>query len=567
MSNRRSQADVVVVGLGAAGGVAVLPLVTAGLRVVALEAGDWLTAQDYAPDEIRYVSRGWPEVSRKTNDETPTHRRSPSTDATRQPRHPMMNAVGGTSIHYGAMSWRLNPWDFKVVSETRRRYGIDRIPKGSTVEDWPLDYDELEPFYDRVEYAIGVSGQAGNVGSRIDPRGNVFEGSRRRPYPMPPLRSTEFGEELSKAARALGWHPFPGPAAVNSQVYGGRAACMYHGYCAGGGCPVDAKGSTAVTTIPQAQATGNLEVVTSAHVLSIEIDTEGRAAGVRFLREGVEYFQPAQVTLLAAYTYENIRLLLLSRSRACPHGLANNHGQVGRHYFSHAYYAGVAALFPWNIGGWYGLAGQGVGVDDWADDNFDHSDQDFIGGGNIWIYSERRPIAAASMPTFGKVPAWGGAWKKFLMQNADRWVTSLIQKTTLPYEQNVVDLDPVVRDSLGRPVCRITADFMENERRIGSFTQEKAAQWLRAAGAIEIHRMPMGTMGPSTHAFGGTRMGSNPETSVVDRWGFCHEVPNLGILGASVMGTSGSKNPTETIQALAWRTAEYLIRHWTSLVG
>ena len=121
----------------------------------------------------------------------------------------MMNAVGGTTLHYWAQSWRLNPWDFKVVSETTRRYGATRIPKGSTVEDWPFGLEELEPYYDKVEYEIGVSGQAGNVKGTIDPRGNKFEGARRREYPMPPLRSTGFLDRMSDAARSLRWHPFP----------------------------------------------------------------------------------------------------------------------------------------------------------------------------------------------------------------------------------------------------------------------------------------------------------------------------------------------------------------------
>ena len=123
----------------------------------------------------------------------------------------MMNAVGGTTLHYWAQSWRLNPWDFKVVSETTRRYGASRIPKGSTVEDWPFGYEELEPYYDKIEYELGVSGQAGNINGKIDPRGNIFEGPRKRDYPMPPLRGTAFNEKMAAAAKTLGWHPFPGP--------------------------------------------------------------------------------------------------------------------------------------------------------------------------------------------------------------------------------------------------------------------------------------------------------------------------------------------------------------------
>jgi gluconate 2-dehydrogenase alpha chain len=149
--------------------------------------------------------------------------------------------------------------------------------------------------------------------------------------------------------------------------------------------------------------------------------------------------------------------------------------------------------------------------------------------------------------------------------NADRWHGAYMQKTTLPYEDNYLDLDPVVKDPLGQPVCRITADFKENERKAAAFCQDKMEQWYRAAGAIEVVRSTLGTMGPSTHAYGGTRLGKNPETNVVNEWGFSHEVPNLGILGASVMGTSGARNPTLTAQALAWRTARHLVQQWNTI--
>ena len=322
--------DVVVVGLGAVGGVAVLPLAEAGMDVVGLEAGSWLRARDHAPDELFNNYRGWPESVQKANREIPVHRRSASSpDSPRGALHPMMNAVGGTSLHYWAQSWRLNPWDFRVASETSRRYGASRLPVGTTVEDWPFGLDELEDYYDRVEHAVGVSGQAGNVGGEIDQRGNVFEGRRRRPYPMPPLRWTGFIEQMAAAARGLGWHPFPGPAAVNSVRYQNRAACGYHGFCDRGGCHLDAKNSTAVSTIPRAQETGRLQVVTEAHVRRVEVDGEGRATGVSYLKDGEEYLQPADVVLLASYTYENVRLMLLSTSPACPNGLSNNGGQVG----------------------------------------------------------------------------------------------------------------------------------------------------------------------------------------------------------------------------------------------
>jgi gluconate 2-dehydrogenase alpha chain len=568
MATRQPRADVVIIGLGATGGVAALPLTRAGLNVVGLEAGRWHAPSDFAPDELRNNIRGWPYAVQKANREVPTHR--PNASAPYSPRlaiHPMMNAVGGTSLHYWGQSWRLSPWDFKVVSETTRRYGASRIPKGSTVEDWPLTLDELEPFYDAVEYEIGVSGKAGNIGGTIDRGGNIFEGARRREYPMPPLRGTGFTEMMAGAARTLGWHAFAAPAAVNSEVFQNRAPCMYHGFCSRGGCHVEAKNSTAVTTIPRAQATGRLEIVTEATVTAIDVDTNGRVSAVRYLKDGREVVQPAAAVLLAGYVYENVRLLLLSTSRPYPNGLSNNHGQVGRHYFSHNQGAGAVALFPRNINNWYGLPAQGTAVDNFADDNFDHAGMDFIGGGNLYVYSDRRPIAAASMNTFGRAPQWGSSWKAFIRQNADRWNGALLQKTTLPYEDNYLDLDPTVKDPLGFPVCRITFEFKENERRIAAYIQDRMVEWFKAAGATDVARGALGSMGPSTHAYGGTRMGTNPDTNVVDRWGFSHEAPNLGILGASVMGTSGSKNPTLTAQALAWRTADHLARNWKTIVG
>src|SRR5216684_6491500 len=291
MPTKLRESDVVIVGMGAVGGVAALPLARAGLDVTGLEAGTRLTRRDFAPDEIRNNVRGWPMAVQKAKNEAPTFRATASSPTLRG-GHPMMNGVGGTSLHYWAQSWRLNPWDFKVVTETTRRYGAPRIPKGSTVEDWPFGYEELEPYYDKIEYEVGVSGQAGNISGKIDPRGNPFEGPRRREYPMPPLRWTAFHEKMAAAARSLGWHPFSGPAAINSRTYQNRSGCMYHGFCATGGCHVDAKNSTAVTTIPRAQSTGRFKAVTGAIATQIMVDSQGRATGVTYLSNGEEFFQP-----------------------------------------------------------------------------------------------------------------------------------------------------------------------------------------------------------------------------------------------------------------------------------
>lgn len=565
MDNRLPAADVVIVGMGAAGGVAALPLASAGLKVVGLEAGGWLDPRDFAPDEIRNTQRNWPQAVQKAAGEAPTVRATAS-EVARQGGHPMMNAVGGTTMHYWAQSWRLNPWDFNVVSATEQKYGSSRLPAGTTVEDWPFAYEELEPYYDKVEYTVGVSGQAGNVRGQINPAGNIFEGARQRDYPMKALRSSPFTELMGGAAKSLGWNPFQGPAAITSELYDGRPPCQYHGFCNKGGCHVQAKSSTAFTTIPRALESGNLQVVPFARVTEVMADDNGKTTGVRYVKGSETYIQPAKVVLLASYAYENVRLLLLSRSDAFPNGLANNSGQVGRHYMSHHQGSPVTALFPHDLHNWYGLPAQGVAIDEWADDNFDHSNLDFIGGANLWVHTDRKPISAARMSTFGEVSNWGSEWKAFIRQNADRSNTAYIQKTTLPYEDNYLDLDPAVRDAYGLPVIRITARYRDNEKKIAAFAQDKMEQWYRQAGAVKIIRSGLGNaMGATTHAYGGTRMGHNSETNVVNQWGFAHEVQNLGILGASVMGTSGARNPTLTVQALSWRTAEYIVNNWRSI--
>jgi gluconate 2-dehydrogenase alpha chain len=559
--------DVAVIGLGAAGGVAVLPLARAGIKVAGIEAGTWMDPRSFRPDEIHNNVRGLLTSVPKANREIPTVRDGPSSP--NRPRgtvHPMMNAVGGTSIHYWAQSWRLKPWDFKTRSEATKRYGPNSIPKGSTLEDWPITYDDLEPYYDIAEHEVGVSGKAGNIRGAIDPQGNVYEGPRQRDYPMPPLRGSDFSNRMAETAKQLGWKPFRPPAAINSQEYRGRPGCAYHGFCSRGGCHVSAKNSTAVTTIPEALKTKNLTVFDRAHVTRILAGSDGRVTGVIYLRDGKEYFQPARVVLLASYTYENTRLLLLSKSKAFPNGLSNGHGQVGRHYFGH-WSDGVTALFPFEINIWYGTPAQGMTVDDWADDNYDHSGLGFIGGTSLHVHTEVHPIEAAGMNTFGRAPSWGSRWKAFVRENAGRWVTPYLQTSSFPYESTLLDLDPEVRDPLGDPVCRITTGVRENESRAVQYAQKKMEEWLRAAGAIEVLKAPANGPGVSTHAYGGTRMGDDAETNVVDRWGFSHEVPNLGILGASLMGTSGARNPTLTVQALAWRTAEHLAKNWKSITG
>ena len=561
MPEMLQQADVVVVGLGAAGGTAVWPLANAGMSVVGIEAGPRLNVRDYPFDEI-VGSRNW--IGKyKTNNEVPTVRPNSRVTATRPLGRtgPMISAVGGTSIHWMTQSWRFLPWNFKTVSESVKRYGPNSIPKDSTSIDWPFDYAELEPYYDKHEYFAGVSGKAGNIQGRIDPSGNVFEGPRRREYPLPALRRSGWTELMADGARSLGWKPYPGPAGIRSRAYRGKAGCTYCGFCGSTGCFTDAKNATNVDYIPVAERTKNLKVVTMADVLRVEVDNEGRASGVLYLKGGREYFQPARVVLLAGYTYGNVRLLLLSTSKAFPSGLSNNHGQVGKHYIAHGLgSAGATGWFPGKrLNRYSGTLGQYAAIDEWDADNFDHTGLGFIGGGMATATMEAKPIGTANAIPPG-VPRWGSGWKAWLRENADSVAGVGAQLEVLSYEDNYLDLDPNVRDPLGRPVIRITNDFHENEHRVAAYVKAKMAEWMKAAGAAEVWTGPSGANSRSTHAYGGTRMGDDPDINVVDRWGMSHEVPNLGLLGGSTFCSAAGRNPTQTIHATAWRTADHVIR-------
>lgn len=564
MPEMMQPADVVVVGTGAAGGTAVWPLANAGMKVVAIEAGPRLKVSDYPFDEITANLRN--EYGRyKANWEVPTTRPNSRVAATRPlgATGPMINAVGGTSIHWMTQSWRFLPWNFKTVSESIKRYGPNAIPKDSTSIDWPFDYAELEPYYDKHEYFAGVSGQAGNVQGRMDARGNPFEGVRRRGYPLPALRPSGWTAMMTASAKSMGWHPYPGPAGVRSKAYRGKPGCTYCGFCGSTGCYTDAKVQTNVDYIPAAEKTKNLKVVPLADALRVEVGSDGRATGVLYLKNGREYFQPARVVLIAGYTYGNVKLLLLSTSKAFPNGLSNNHGQVGKHYIAHGLgSAGATGWFPGKrLNRYSGTIGQFAALDDLDADNFDHTGLGFIGGGMCSATMEARPIATAStLPP--SAPRWGSGWKAWLAQNADSVAGVGSQLEVLSYEDNYLDLDPAVRDPLGRPVIRITNDYHDNERRLSDYIQKKMVEWLKASGAAEVWTAPPGARSLSTHAYGGTRMGDDPNVNVVNRWGMSHEVPNLGVLGGSTFPSSAGRNPTQTIQATAWRTADHVVQNF-----
>jgi gluconate 2-dehydrogenase alpha chain len=552
-----TDADVLIIGLGGAGGIAADVLTGAGAQVLALEAGERLGTADSQFDEIANDLRARLSTP-KALTEMPTWRLRPDDEASRAPWPLLMvNAVGGSTVHYPGLSARFHPWNFESRTSATVRYGAGAVPADSTLADWPLSYEELEPDYEAVERAIGVAGSAGNLDGSLTGEGSAFEGARRSPYPMPPLRRTGWTELTDTAARSLGWHPFPAPAAINSVPYNGNPECTYCGFCMGNVCHRDAKGSTDANVIRRAEQTGLLTLVTGARVTRIEVDAEGLACGARYVKDGREELARARWVVLATFTYENVRLLLLSTGAAHPHGLSNNARQVGRHYMAHVT-PFEYGLFPGTRLNLYsGTWSQATCVDDWNADNFDHGGLGFVGGALMTASQELRPIGAASASPPPGVPRWGSRWKAWLKQNGQSVGSLTAQCESLSYDHNYLDLDPVARDPFGVPVIRVTHRIREPEMASAAFMRERMRTWLAAAGASETwHEERL--MVEARHCFGGTRMGDDPAHSVCDSYGFSHEVPNIAILGTSLFPTTGGHNPTLTLQALARRTARRL---------
>ncbi|MDB5059377.1 MAG: hypothetical protein JWO59_2849 [Chloroflexi bacterium] len=557
---RLPKTDVVIIGLGAAGGIASYVLTKAGLHVVGLEAGPRLGPNDFTKqlDEIGGNSFRNQLGEPKFNKEIPTFR--PNTQSANQPitiAIRMMNAVGGTSIHYGTQSWRYRDDDFAARTTTVERYGAKALPKGSAVADWPFSYADLEPYYDKVEYLIGVSGKGGS---------NPFESPRARDYPMPPLRTMGYSQLAKKTMQQLGYHPFPQPAAILSKPYSGRPACTYCGFCGGFGCWNNSKSSTLVSAIAQAEQTGNLKIRPNSRVMHIISDNGGNVTGVQYLdASGQMVEQPAGFVILSTYVYENTRMLLLSKSRAYPNGLSNNHGQVGKYYLSHSY-VGMNGLFPGKQLNLYsGTTGQAIAMDDLNGDHFDHSGLGFIRGSVIFASNGNLPIGS-SRTLAPDAPTWGSGYKHWLRNNANSVGNVFAQQETLAYESNFLDLDPNVKDPLGVPVVRITYDWGKNEYNAGNYMAKKLDTLIRTMGATKTWpSFPPIPIPLNSHAYGGTRLGPDPATSVVDQYCVSHEVHNLAVLGGSTFPGTTGYNPTETIEATAWRAAEHIATNFNKL--
>jgi gluconate 2-dehydrogenase alpha chain len=562
MTNPLPKVDALIIGIGAAGGIASYVLTQAGIDVVALEAGPRRDKAEFLAyyDELQAYPFHNPFADVKANKEIPTWRPNAQSPVQPPPVSPIVmdNQVGGTSVHWSSQAWRYQDASFKIRSTIVDKYGEDALPEGSNIVDWPVTYDEMEPFYEQVEQLVGISGNGGT---------NPFESPRKNDYPLPSLRRSGYGDMAADSFEKLGYHPFTGPTGIVSQEFDGRAACSYCGYCTGHGCWNDAKSSTLVSAIPKAEKTGKLEIRTLARVMKILSNDKGQVTGVQYLdADGVLQEQPAGVVILSTYVYENSRLLLVSTSDFYKNGLSNNGANVGKWFMAHTY-GGAYGTFPGQkLNMMSGSFGQAVCIDDFNGDNFDHKDLGFIQGALVSAaQGESTPISrSASMPPGQK--GWGSDYKKYLVENLGSIANCGTQLEVLPYDANFLDLDPDTTDDLGMPRIRITFDVYDNEKKANTYINQKLEEVMSSMGAKQTWSYPGPAPIPvNSHAYGGTRMGDDPSVSVVNKYGISHEAPNLVVLGGSDWCSTTGYNPTETIYAHSWFAADYLAKNFQSI--
>jgi len=539
--------NAVVVGAGAAGGIVAKELSTAGLSVVLLERGKWYTPNDCRKDDLRNQrttvlgnafgpeDEGNPRVL--VDAEGVPHIMLPSEGGYQN------NAacVGGGTLSYGAMAWRFLPQDFRM----RSIYGA---PAGSSLEDWPISYDDLEPYYEKAEYEIGISG---------DDSGTPFHGPRRRPLPMPPLPPNREFQILEPAAKRLGLRPFPIPMARNSVPYNGRGPCMRCRWCVGFACEVDAKNGSQNTVIPVALATGNCELRTECIAREILTDDRGRARGVAYYdANGRLQEQLSDIVVVSACAIESARLLLNSKSRLFPDGLGNRRDQVGRNLQGH-HYTGAIGFFDFDT---YDDVGPGASI---AISDYNHGTPGLCGGGMLANEFIRLPIQMVDRMPAG-TPQWGLPHKQAMRSFYKRNIVVMGPTQPIPTADARVTLDPTVRDKWGMLVARISGNVHAQTYEIGLVQAQRAEAWLKEAGAAStvISAGKSTTVYAGQHQAGTCRMGDDPQGSVVNRNCQLHDVDNVFVIDSSVHVTNGGFNPALTIMAVAYFASAALVGNW-----
>jgi len=532
------EVDFVIVGSGAAGGVLAKELASAGFSVVVLEQGPYLRPYQFAHDEIQDFFIGG--LMGSLQDHPHSWRQRPEDDAvpaTFLPQAFYAKAVGGSSLHFAANYWRFRPVDFQ------ERSLLGPI-SGSTLADWPLTYEELEPYYTKVDWEVGVSGAPGPG----DP-------ARSRPYPTPPMHTKSAGVLMRRGARELGWGSAPAPVAILSRPHNGRAACINCGYCWGHGCEVGAKSSTLASMIPVAEATGNCEIRDRSVVHRIEVDDADRVRRVVYIDpDGVEQGQRARAVILAANGAETPRLLFLSESSRHPDGLANSSGKVGKNLMFNTNSASIG-VFQEPLNEYKGIMATQVVMDFYDSDPA----RGFYGGGGIDARSTLGHLFFAMFEGLHPdEPSWGPEFKARMAHTYTRHTVFAGHGTSLPVERNAISLDPELRDAWGRAAIRVTYEDHPDDLALIRFLQARGLELLEAAGAEETWGPPVGVSGVAAHFLGTCRMGDDPSESVVDRFHRSHDISNLFICDGSSLVTSGRGQPTMTIQALAFRAGEHI---------
>jgi choline dehydrogenase-like flavoprotein len=531
--------DVCIVGAGATGGTTAKVLTEAGMSVVALERGPWLTPRDFSADELKYLGRNFlhPDVRIKPR----TRRKDATSKSEIFPFSPLPQMVGGGTVHWNAWMPRPRPSDFRMRS-------LHGDVDGASLADWPITYDELEPYLTKIEWEFGASGLATGP----------HEVPRSRDYPCPPPPLTAFGRKFYEGCAKLGVDATPVPQGLVTREHNGRPPARCTGFWNLYGDPTLSKSTTLTSFIPAAMSTGRLDLRADCYVTRIETGSDGRAKSVVYIDPyGREVEQEAGIVILCSTAIESARLLLLSASNRFPDGLANSSGLVGKNATFHEYCYAVG-LFDDEIhdplNGWTGYYLSGGSFEFYETDE----SRGHIGGAYITASGTLHPINWG-MP---KRPLWGQALK-----DADRDFFSHAMKIgmilhDLPRETNRVDLDPDVRDAWGLPAARITHTSHPNDVAQANWQVAKNAEILEAAGASRIHTVGLADMipGTTTHQHGTARMGDDPAKSVLNRWCQAHDVDNLYVLDGSCFPTATGVNPTPTMMANAWRCAEHIAK-------
>jgi choline dehydrogenase-like flavoprotein len=533
LDKSRNLADVLIIGGGTSGGVAGKHLAEAGFHVVCLEQGTWVNPSDMPGNRPEYELLGAKQWSPNPNVRGSQYD-YPINDSDADTQMWMYSAVGGTSLIWAGCWIRALPSDFRVRT-------LDGV-----ADDWPITYEELSPYYDAV---------AREIGAAVLP-GNTAYPANTSPAPMTAHSINKTGRKVAEGMNRLGWHWWPGCNGIATREYGSLKQCQRLGVCRMG-CPENAKGTTDVTHWPIAMKHG-AEVITRARVSRITVDEKGRANGAVYIQDGKEHFQPASVVVLAANGVGTPRILLMSQSSRFPEGLANSSGLVGKRLMTHPYGTSVG-IYDDPLDDWLGPNGEQIQSMQFYETD---TSRGFVRGAKWHTMPMTGPLAMIGRVR-GENPLssdlWGSEFCKKMEDSCNHMVEWVIMPEDLPEETNYVALDPQLKDSDGLPAPKIHYYQSENTRRLVDFNLQRSIECHLAAGATKAWVTNRGN--PSGHIIGTTKMGNDPKTSVVDKFGRTHDVPNLYIVDASVFTTATAANITATTLALAKRTATYLVKH------